>query len=57
MKPVPDDPRFFYILDPLWRQIKSIDWQNLAIYPIIGLSITMTVLLIIYLRRARKERS
>lgn len=57
MKSVPDDPRFLYILDPLWRQIKSIDWQDLAIYPIIGLSIIMTLLLIIYLRRALKDKS
>jgi hypothetical protein len=57
MKPVPDDPRFLYILDPLWRQIKSIDWQDVAIYPIIGLSTITALLLIIYLRRARKDRS
>ena len=57
MKPVPDDPRFLYILDPLWRQIKSIDWQDFAIYPIIGLSTVMALLLIIYLRRAWKDRS
>ena len=57
MKPVPDDPRFLYILDPLWRQIKSIDWQDFAIYPIIGLSTIMTLLVIFYLRRAWKDRS
>ena len=57
MKPVPDDPRFLYILDPLWRQIKSIDWQDLAIYPIIGLSAIMTLLLIFYLLRTWKNHS
>ncbi len=57
MKPVPDDPRFLYVLDPLWRHIKSIDLQDFLIYPIIGLSVIMTLLLILYLCRERKDRN
>jgi hypothetical protein len=57
MKPVPDDPRFLYILDPLWREIKSIDWQDFGIYPIIGLSAIMAFILIFYLLRAWKDHS
>jgi hypothetical protein len=57
MKSVPDDPRFLYILDPLWRKIKSIDWQEFGIYLIIGLSAIMALLLIFYLLRAWKDQS
>ena len=57
MKPVPDDPRFLYVLDPLWREIKSIDWLDFGIYLIIGLSAIMALLLIFYLLRARKDHS
>ena len=54
MKPVPDDPRFLYILDPLWREIKSIDWQSFGIYPIMGLSVIMAFILIFLLLRGWK---
>ena len=57
IKPVPDDPRFLYVLDPLWRQIKSIEWPELGIYPIIGLSTIMAFILIFYLIRAWKDHS
>ena len=57
MKPVPDDPRFLYILDPLWRKIKSIDLQDFGIYPLIGLSVIMSLLLFFYLLRAWKDHS
>jgi hypothetical protein len=57
MKPVPDDPRFLYILDPLWREIKSIDWQDFGIYSIMGLSAIMAFILIFYLLRAWKDHS
>ena len=57
MKPVPDDPRFLYVLDPLWHQIKNIDFHDFSIYPIIGLSAISTLLLIVYLRRAWKDRN
>ena len=57
MKPVPDDPRFLYILDPLWREIKSIDWLEFGIYAIIGLSAIMVFIFILYLLRAWQEHS
>ena len=44
MKPVPDDPRFLYVLDPLWREIKSIDWQDFGIYLIIGVSAIIIII-------------
>jgi hypothetical protein len=55
MNPVPDDPRFLYVLDPLWRGIKSIDWQNFGIYPIIGLSVIMGFILFFYWLRLCKD--
>jgi len=57
MKPVPDDPRFPYVLDPLWREIKSIDWQDFGIYLIIGLAVIIALLLIFYLLRTWKDHS
>jgi hypothetical protein len=57
MKPVPDDPRFLYVLDPLWREIKSIDWLEFGIYSIIGLSAIMVFIFIFYLLRAWQEHS
>ena len=57
MKPVPDDPRFLHVLDPLWRQIKSIELPELGIYSIIGLSTILALILIFYLIRARKDHS
>ena len=57
MKPLPDDPRFFYILDALWDQIKTIDWENLGVFPIIGLSAVMGFILTFYLLRTRKDNS
>ena len=57
MKPVPDDPRFLYVLDTFWREFKSIDWQNFEIYPIIGIAAITTLLLICLLLRAWKGRT
>lgn len=55
MKPVPDDPRFLYVLDPLWREIKGADWMDFGTYPIIGLLAIMLLLLILFLRRSSKD--
>ncbi len=57
MNPVPDDPRYSYVLDPLWRAFKSIDWQNFGIYLLIGLSAIVALLLIFYLLGAWKDHS
>ena len=57
MKPVPDDPRLLYVLDPLWRGIKSMGWQDIGIYSIIGLSAIAALLLAMYLLRDWKARS
>ena len=57
MKPVADDPRFLYVLDPLWHRIKSIGWQDIEIYSIIGLSAIATLLLVLYLLREWKPRN
>jgi hypothetical protein len=57
MKPVPDDPRFLYVLDTIWREIKSIDWQNFEIYPIIAIAAITALLLICFLLRAWKGRT
>ena len=57
MKPVPDDPRFLYVLDPLWRKIKSIGWQDIEIYSIIGLSAIAALLLVFYLLREWKAHN
>jgi hypothetical protein len=57
MKPVPDDPRFLYVLDTFWREFKSIDWQNFEIYPIIGIAAITALLLICFLLRAWKGRT
>jgi hypothetical protein len=57
MKPVPDDPRFLYVLDPIWRGIKSIGWQDIEIYLIIGFSAIAALLLVFYLLRERKDHS
>jgi hypothetical protein len=57
MKPIPDDPRILYILDVFWREIKSINWQEFLTYAIIGLSVIMVSLLILYLLREWKDRS
>ena len=57
MNPVPDDPRIPYVIIPLWRAFKSINWRGLGIYLIIGLSVIVALLLIFYLRGARKDQS
>jgi hypothetical protein len=57
MKPVPDDPRFLHVLDPIWRGIKSIGWQDIEIYLIIGFSVIAALLLVFYLLRERKDHS
>ena len=57
MKPVPDDPRFINVLDPLWRGIKSIAWQDIEIYSIIGLSAIAALLLVLYLLREWKAHN
>jgi len=54
MKPVPDDPRILYVLDTFWREIKSVNWQDFEIYPIIGIAAIMALLLICFLLRAWK---
>ena len=50
MKPVPDDPRFLYTLESIWREIKNIDWKDFRIYPIIGLVALMVFIFIFYLQ-------
>jgi uncharacterized membrane protein YuzA (DUF378 family) len=57
MKPVPDDPRFLHVLDPIWRGIKSTGWQDIEIYLIIGFSAIAALLLVFYLLRERKDHS
>ncbi len=57
MNLVPDDPRVPYVLDPLRRAFKSIDWQNFGIYLLIGLSALAALLLILYLLGAWKDQS
>jgi hypothetical protein len=57
MKPIPDDPRILYILDVFWREIKSINLQDFQTYSIIGLSVIMVSLVILYLLRAWYERN
>jgi len=57
MKPVPDDPRFLYVLDPLWRGIKNIGWQDIEIYLIIRLSTIAALLLVLYLLREWKAHN
>ena len=57
MKPIPDDPRILHILDVFWWEIKSINWQDFQTYSIIALSGIMVLLLVIYVLRARHDRS
>lgn len=57
MNPVPDDPRFSYVLDPLWRAIKGIDWQTFGYYPITGLLVIMAFILIFYWLRSCQNSS
>jgi hypothetical protein len=57
MNPVPDDPRSLYVLDPLWQAIKSIDWQNFGIYPIIGLAVILGFALFFYWLRTCTDSS
>ncbi len=57
MNPVPDDPMFLYVLDPLWHAIKSVDWQSFGIYPITGLSVIIGFALFFYWLRSCKDSS
>jgi LPXTG-motif cell wall-anchored protein len=57
MKSIPDLSSFFYILNSIWDKIKSIGLQDLEIFPIIGLSAMLSLLLIFYLLRSKKDHS
>ncbi|MBW2409507.1 MAG: hypothetical protein JRF72_06875 [Deltaproteobacteria bacterium] len=57
MNPLPEDPRVFYVLDPLWRAIKDIDWQTFGYYPILGISVIAAFILIFYWLRSCQESS
>ena len=57
MNSIPDLSSFFYILDSIWDQIKSIGLQDLEIFPIIGLSAMLSLLLIFYLLKSKKDHS
>ncbi len=54
---IPDDPRIPYVIIPLWRAIKSIDWQTFGTYLLIGLPVIVALILIFYLLGAWKDHS
>ena len=50
MKPVTDNSRFHEALDTIRHEIKSIDWKDFKIYPIIGLVAIMAFIVFFYLQ-------